>query len=126
MAEMADEREQAGRHVLGVRVSGITRRQFIGIGAGTVAAALLAACGASNPTATPAAATKPAATTAAGGTTPAATAASGGATPAATTAAAQATTAAPAAAKKGEFHGAWPYDLPPKGHYNTMNGIPSW
>src|SRR6266571_5611965 len=23
-----------------------------------------------------------------------------------------------ASAKGGEFHGAWPYDLPPKGHYN--------
>ena len=23
-----------------------------------------------------------------------------------------------AATRGGEFHGAWPYDLPPKGHYN--------
>lgn len=29
-----------------------------------------------------------------------------------------AATPAPAAKKGGEFHGAWPYDLPPKGHYN--------
>src|SRR6266851_1734552 len=37
-------------------------------------------------------------------------------TPAATTPGASPSTGA--SAKGGEFHGAWPYDLPPKGHYN--------
>src|SRR6266852_6600132 len=37
-------------------------------------------------------------------------------TPAATTPSASPSTGA--SAKGGEFHGAWPYDLPPKGHYN--------
>jgi peptide/nickel transport system substrate-binding protein len=36
-------------------------------------------------------------------------------TPGATPGASQSTGAS---AKGGEFHGAWPYDLPPKGHYN--------
>jgi peptide/nickel transport system substrate-binding protein len=34
--------------------------------------------------------------------------------------AAEAPTAAPAAAAGTEFHGAWPYQLPPKGHFNTF------
>jgi peptide/nickel transport system substrate-binding protein len=35
-----------------------------------------------------------------------------------TTPGASGTPGAGGAAKGGEFHGAWPYDLPPKGHYN--------
>ncbi len=43
--------------------------------------------------------------------------------PAVTTPAASAASASGSGAKKGgEFHGAWPYDLPPKGHYNYFTG----
>ena len=107
---MADKHDQDGRLFAIEPGQGVTRRKFLGIGAGALAAAILAACGGE---------TSPTAPSAAGGTTPAATTAAGATTPAATTAAAQ-----PAAKKGGEFHGAWPFDVPPKGHYNTAKGVP--
>ena len=95
---MADEREHGGRHFAIERKRGFTRRQFLGFGAGALATAILAACGPEgSPTAAPV-----------GQTTPAA-----GTTPAAQT----------AAKKGGAFHGAWPYDVPPKGHFNHAKGV---
>src|SRR5438270_12360169 len=91
----------------------LSRRELLGGLLGTSALALLAACGPAAPTPAPtspaAAAAKP--TTAAAAPTQAA------APPAQpTTAPAQ---AAPAAAGGGkEFHGAWPYEVPPAGHWN--------
>lgn len=136
---MNDEREQTplaqesnqpdGRFLM--RNGNVTRRQFVGLSASAFVAVVLAACGANaTPTSAPAAPTTAATTAptkaAAGGTTPAATAAAGGAaSPAASpTTGAQATTAPPAGKKGGEFHSAWPYEVPPNGHFNTMNGIP--
>jgi peptide/nickel transport system substrate-binding protein len=72
-------------------------------------AAPTAAPAAAQPTAAPAAAEPTAAPAAAPTTAPEPTAA-----PAAEP------TAAPAAAGGKEFHGAWPYQLPPKGHYNSF------
>ncbi len=93
----------------------VTRRRFLAVLAGTAAAAALAACGSSNnATNTPQAAAKP--TTAAGS------------APAAgqpTTAASQPTTAPAQTGKTGnkEFHSAWPYEVPPTGHFNLIQGV---
>lgn len=104
---MADERNQnsqAQPSTLSLPLGGdVTRRQFIGIGASAFVAAVLAACGGTT-TDTPAAQT---------GSTPAA----AGSTPAATQG------AAPAGQKRGEFHGAWPYQVPPEGHFNSIQGV---
>jgi len=93
----------------------VTRRRFVGVGAGAMLAAILAACGTTSTTPT----TAPAAST---GASTAPTAASG-ASSAPSTAASAAPTAA-STKKGGEFHGAWPYPVPPEGHYNSINGIP--
>jgi peptide/nickel transport system substrate-binding protein len=93
----------------------VTRRRFLAVLAGTAAAAALAACGSSNnATNTP----KP------GGTSP--TTAAGQPT----TAAGQPTTAGgtsptTAAAKPGnkEFHSAWPFEVPPTGNFNMIQGV---
>src|SRR5215218_6735486 len=96
------------RDIMGKRI--VTRRQVLGIGAGAFVAAILAACGgeAATSTTAPAASKAPAASSAASASTaPAASAAGSSA----------------AAKKGGEFHGAWPYDVPPKGHYNSAIGV---
>ncbi|HJZ45996.1 MAG TPA: ABC transporter substrate-binding protein [Roseiflexaceae bacterium] len=79
---------------------------------------ILAACG--GPAAQPPAAEQPTAAPAAAQPT-AAPAAQPTAAPEPTAAPAAQPTAAPAATAVGkEFHGAWPYQLPPKGHYNSF------
>jgi len=106
------------------------RKVIVGIGASGLGSALLAACGggqAATPTAgsaapqaVPSTAAAPAAPAAATSVPTAAAAAT--TAPAATpTAAAQPTTAAAVATTTGakEFVGAWPYELPPSGHFNT-------
>src|SRR5262245_48028148 len=111
------------------------RRVILGLGGTAVASALLAACGGGAPAAPPAAPTAassaPPTTVAqpalpAVNVTPTTAAAPAAAAPtvAPTTApAAQATptTAAAAATTGGKtFVGAWPYELPPTGHFNTL------
>src|SRR5262245_57437808 len=97
----------------------LTRRSFLRMLAISGAGAVLAACGgtpAGKPTAAPAA--EPTAAPAAQPT--AAPAAEPTAAPAEPTAAPAAEpTAAPAAEKAGEFHGAFPYQVPPTGHWNS-------
>lgn len=112
---MTDEREQGAEPRDESEGQGVTRRQLLGLSASAFVAAILAACGGTTPTTAPAGNTAP--TTAAA----AAPTAAGQAPAAPTTAAA----AAPAAKKGGAFHGAWPYDVPPKGHYNTAKGVTS-
>jgi len=94
---------------------GVTRRRFLAVIAGGAASAALAACGGST-TSTPAASVAP--TTAGGAPTTAA-----GAAP--TTSAAKPTTAPATSAKTGnkEFHSAWPYQIPPNGHFNVVGGV---
>lgn len=116
----------------------LTRRAFLRGAAAAGAGAILAACGGSP--AAPAASTAvsdaatavaPAAATVV---TEAATAVTGAATtvaattaPAPTTAPAATTAPAPAAGGTGEFHGAFPYQVPPTGHWNSFapDGIPN-
>src|SRR5687767_6504617 len=96
----------------GVRRDRLSRRRLLGLGTGALATTLLAACGGgTTPPAT--SAPKAATTPAAGATTAPA--------PAATTAAAPA--AKPAAKGGGAFHGAWPYQVPPEGHFNSLAGV---
>jgi peptide/nickel transport system substrate-binding protein len=104
----ARESARQDETALAPRLDRLTRRRVLGLlGAGTATAAL-AACGGAGPAATSA----PAATTAA----PQPTAAAG-----VTTAAAQPTSAAQASGKRGGvFNGAWPYELPPTGHFNQF------
>lgn len=116
----------------------VTRRQAIlGIGGVALATTVLAACGAQAPAAAPTAA-KPAAPQAAptlvtqpalpasAPTAAPTTAAAGAPTAAPTAAAAAAPTAAPTAAAVAKpvagkvFNGAWPYDIPPTGHFNRF------
>src|SRR4051794_29357530 len=97
-----------------------SRRELLGGLVGTTGLALLAACGPSTPnaapTSPPAAAPKPTTAAAPGAAQP--TTAPAAAAPKPTTAPAQ---AAPAAAGAGkEYHGAWPYEVPPSGHFNTF------
>src|SRR4051812_46507663 len=98
-----------------------SRRELLAGIVGTTGLALLAACGpaaqtpAPAPTAPPAAAAKP--TTAAA---PAAQPTQAASAAAATTAPAQAAPAAAAAGGGKEFHGAWPYEVPPAGHWNSF------
>ena len=96
----------------------VTRRRFIGVGAGAFVAAILAACGTTSttPTTGSAASSAPAAS--------AAPTAVSGASSAPSAAASAAPTTAPSGKKGGEFHGAWPYPVPPEGHFNSINGIP--
>jgi len=106
------------------------RKVIVGIGATGLGSALLAACGggtpaaptagSSAPQAVPSTAAAPAAPAAAT-TAPTAAAAATTAPAVSPTAAAQATTAPAAATTSGgkEFVGAWPYELPPSGHFNT-------
>jgi hypothetical protein len=95
----------------------VTRRRFIGVSTGAFVAAILAACGGTAATTAPASSTAPS-TAASVAPSPAASAA-----PSAAGQASAAPSAAPAAKKGGEFHGAWPYDVPPKGHYNNAKGV---
>jgi len=120
----------------------VSRRRLIGLGGGALAAALLAACGgapaAPTPTTAPAAPAAPP-TTVAPPAVPAVnvatpTAAAAAAAPTNTPAAAAATkpaeaakpaeatkpAAAAAAAAGKTFVGAWPYEIPPAGHFNTF------
>jgi peptide/nickel transport system substrate-binding protein len=84
-----------------------------------VLALIIAACG--GPAAAPPAAEQPTAAPAAAAPTAAPAAAEPTAAPQPTTAPAAAEpTAAPEAGAGKEFHGAWPYQLPPKGHYNSF------
>jgi peptide/nickel transport system substrate-binding protein len=114
---MASEHEQESKpqpaqDVPTERGAGVNRRQFIALSASAFVASILAACGGASPTATTSA---PAA---------AKTTSSSSSSAAATTAASSSAAAAPAGKKGGEFHGAWPFQVPPEGHYNTMNGVP--
>jgi peptide/nickel transport system substrate-binding protein len=98
----------------------LTRRSFLRMLAISGAGAVLAACGgtpAAEPTAAPAA--EP--TAAPAGEPTAAPAAEPTAAPAAEP------TAATVAEKTGEFHGAFPYQVPPTGHWNSFapDGIPN-
>lgn len=105
------------------------RKVVLGLGATAAASALLAACGGqaatptpapSAPQAVPTTAAQPAVPNAATPTT--APAAAPTTAPAATpTPAAQATTTSATTTKNTakEFVGAWPYELPPSGHFNT-------
>ncbi|MGI8855202.1 MAG: ABC transporter substrate-binding protein [Thermomicrobiales bacterium] len=97
------------------RTVAVTRRRFLAVIAGVAASAALAACGSSNATDTPKADTSP--TTAAGQPTTAA------GQP--TTAAGQPTTAPATTSKAGnkEFHSAWPYEVPPTGNFNMIQGV---
>lgn len=103
----------------------LTRRELLNLFAMTGAGAVLAACGGA-PSATPTQAPAAAAPTAApaGGEAAAPTTAPAAAP---TEAAAAPTTAPAAAAKAGEFHGAFPYQVPPTGHWNSYvpDGIPN-
>lgn len=94
------------------RQNPITRRRFFGLTGGAVASAILAACGGGN------AGTygDGQSTSQAGGTTP--TSSSGqqtGGTPAAS--------GSTASGGGKEFHGAWPYQVPPAGHFNLLEGV---
>ncbi len=94
----------------------VTRRRFLAAIAGGAASAALAACGSGNSaTDTPKAGTSP--TTAAGQSTTAASQP--------TTAAGQPTTAPATTSKAGnkEFHSAWPYEVPPTGNFNMIQGV---
>jgi peptide/nickel transport system substrate-binding protein len=87
----------------------VTRRRFLAVMAGGAASAALAACGSSSKaTDTPKAGTS--STTAAGQPT---------------TGASQPTTAPATTSKAGnkEFHSAWPYEVPPTGNFNMIQGI---
>ncbi|WP_169239417.1 ABC transporter substrate-binding protein [Candidatus Roseilinea sp. NK_OTU-006] len=90
----------------------VNRRQFLKAAALTGAGALLAACAPPSAPAAPAAPAQPAA-------------------PAEQAPAAEATkvpeAAAPKMEKTGEFHGAFPYQVPPTGHWNSFvpDGIPN-
>lgn len=112
----------------------VSRRELLRILALSSAGAVLAACGgspAAAPTTAPAAATTaPAAEATAAPTTAAAEATTAPTTAAAeatTAPAAEATTAPAAGAKTGEYHGAFPYQVPPTGHWNSFvpDGIPN-
>ena len=94
----------------------VTRRRFLAAIAGGAASAALAACGSGkSATDTPKAGTSP--TTAAGQSTTAASQP--------TTAAGQPTTAPATTSKAGnkEFHSAWPYEVPPTGNFNMIQGV---
>lgn len=90
------------------RTLAVTRRQFLAMMAGAAASAALAACGSSNATDTPKAGTSP--TTVSG---------------APSAAASQPTTAPAQTGKAGnkEFHSAWPYEVPPTGNFNMIQGV---
>ncbi|WP_038038364.1 ABC transporter substrate-binding protein [Thermorudis peleae] len=88
----------------------LSRRRFLAFVGGATASAMLAACGGGSK-ATP--------TTAPAQTSASPTAAAAGQTP---TAAATPTKAAVATTGK-EFHGAWPYLVPPNGHFNLLDGV---
>ena len=108
---MTDKRDFTAAEYEEMTEQGLTRRKLLGVSAGAFVAAILAACGSGTPaTSAPAggASTAPAASSVAS---------------AAASAAPAASSAAPAAKKGGEFHGAWPYDVPPKGHYNSAKGV---
>lgn len=97
------------------RIGVVTRRRFLAVAAGAAVSAALAACGGGNATDTPKAGTSP--TTATGAPTTAA------GQP--TTAAAQPTKAPATTGKAGnkEFHSAWPYEVPPTGNFNMIQGV---
>ncbi len=79
----------------------MSRRRFLALAGGGVASALLAAC--RREAATPTTAPQPGQTP---GVSP---------TPAAPT--------TPVAVAGKEFHGAWPYQVPPTGHFNLLEGV---
>lgn len=113
---MSDKRDQTphgqpdGRFVKLDR--DVTRRQFVGLSASAFVAAVLAACGGEAPAPTTAPVGQ--ATTAAPARATAAVTPAAGAAP---------TVAAPAGKKGGAFHGAWPYQVPPEGHFNSLAGV---
>jgi peptide/nickel transport system substrate-binding protein len=129
--EYSSATEALGR-ISSTRVS--RRKVILGLGGTALASALLAACGGaptapSAPAAAPTAASSAPPTTVAQPALPAVNVAptqAAGATPtvaaapAAATPTAAAAAAAPAAAGGKTFVGAWPYELPPTGHYNTF------
>lgn len=119
---MTDEREPKPTQHDDTREH-VTRRRFVGVSAGAFVAALLAACGGTAATPAPASSTAPAASAAPSAKASAAPSAASSAAGQASTAPSAAASAAPAAKKGGEFHGAWPYDVPPKGHYNSAKGV---
>lgn len=88
----------------------VTRRRFLALMASAAAGAALAACGGGTPAGTT------------GGGAPTA-AAGSAARP--TTAAGQPTTAPATTGRAGvkEFHSAWPYEVPPTGHFNLIQGV---
>jgi peptide/nickel transport system substrate-binding protein len=126
---------------VGPNEEGLTRRKLLGVSAGAFVAAILAACGggtatnttapaasakassapASSGAASSAAASSAAASSAAASS--AGTPASSGGTSGGASAALQPLPSPAATPKKGEFHGAWPYSVPPKGHYNSAIGV---
>ncbi len=117
---MTDEREPKPTEQIQPR-DFVTRRKFVGVSAGAFVAALLAACGGTDATTAPASSTAPSAAASAAPSSRASAAPSTAGQ--ASTAPSASASAAPAAKKGGEFHGAWPYDVPPKGHYNTAKGV---
>jgi peptide/nickel transport system substrate-binding protein len=119
---MTDEREPKPTEPTTPREF-VTRRKFVGVSAGAFVAALLAACGGTTATTAPASSTAPAASAAASAAPSTAASAAPSTAGQASTAPGAAASAAPAAKKGGEFHGAWPYDVPPKGHYNNAKGV---
>ncbi len=114
---MTDERETEPIEHAETRVY-VTRRKFVGVSAGAFVAALLAACGGTAATTAPASSTAPSVAASAAPSAAPSTAGQASTAPSSATA-----SAAPAAKKGGEFHGAWPYDVPPKGHYNSAKGV---
>lgn len=140
---MIDEREPKPELQVGPiapNKEGMTRRRLLGVSAGAFVAAILAACGGGTATNTTAPASSAPASSAAASSAPASAAASSApassaaasaagstaGTPAASgggAAALQPLPSVPASAKTGEFHGAWPYSVPPKGHYNSAKGV---
>ncbi|MFN8514667.1 MAG: ABC transporter substrate-binding protein [Chloroflexia bacterium] len=134
---------------VGPNETGLTRRKLLGVSAGAFVAAILAACGGGTATNTTAPASSAPASSAAASSAAAASArpstaaasapassaaassaagassapASSGGASGGTSAALQPLPSAPATPKKGEFHGAWPYSVPPKGHYNSAKGV---
>lgn len=88
----------------------LSRRRLLILTGGALAGGLLAACRGTEATPT---AAPPAAQTPAAAQSPAA--------PAATPTAAVQVSPAPAGGKA--FHGAWPYQMPPTGHFNLLEGV---
>ena len=116
---MTDEREPKPTEHEETSEHNVTRRRFIGVSTGAFVAAILAACGGTAATTAPVGSTAPVSSTAAS----AAPSAAGQSSAAPGTAPSAAPSTAPTAKKGGEFHGAWPYDVPPKGHYNNAKGV---